>query len=147
MKSLRKLRSKVLRRQSNKTEVINMLHTTRFDLAVEFEEVYASNRNNTPDKNLLFAILERSILDLFIREEDGDNQKHKIQAIRWFLTSQPSLKDGFSFQQIVQHLNISDRTANKLTDLARSVQLRRGKYYELYNRYRSRYYGRLRNYN
>jgi hypothetical protein len=115
-----------------------------FDLSVEFEDMHLSDRNNTPDANLLFAILERAILDLFIREEDKDNQKYKTQAIRWFKSSDSLLKNGFSFLQIVQYLNISNKTASKLVELAQSVQHKKGKYYELYPRYRSRCYRGIR---
>jgi len=125
-------------------QVINMLSNVSFDLSVEYSEVYMSNRNSTPTKSLLFAILERAVLDLFINEKDNGNIKYKTQAIRWFLSPARTARDGFTFLQIVQNLDISSTTTNKLLELARSIQIKNGKYYDLYTRYRSRGYRCLR---
>jgi len=124
-----------------------MLNGIEKQLSAEFEDMYMSRYINIPDNNLIFAVLERAVLDLFIAEEDEDNQKHKMQAVRWFLSEDRVLPDGFSFLQIVHCLDISDRTVNKLLTLAKSIQLRKGKYYELYSRYRSGYNRSLRRIN
>lgn len=130
-----------------KLEVSDMINTITVDLSAAYYDIYLSDTDNTPDKHLLFAILERAILDLLLKTDDYGNQKHRIQAIRWFLSPVTTYKNGFSFLQVVKDLNISSRTTKKLVELARAVQYKNGKYYEIYSRYRSGGYRCLRCYN
>jgi hypothetical protein len=114
----------------------------------EFEDVYVVNKDNTPDKNLLCAILERAVQDLFILDSNEAARKYKKQAIKWFLswgnTAYSPEDTGFTFKRVVQELEISSKTVSKIIELAWSMKLKKGKYYELYPRYRSRYSRRLR---
>ena len=117
-------------------------------VAADFEDVYVGNRYNTPDRNLLNAILDRALQDLFIVDSNESCLKHRKQAIKWFLswgntTATPEVT-GFSFMRIVEELSISSKTVSKIIELAWSMKNKKGRYYELYPRYRSRYSRRLR---
>ena len=111
-----------------------MLNNISTDLAVNYADVYLTDHTATPAKNLLFAVLERSISDLFIRETDRLNNKHKTDAMRWFLSPDSSPENSFSFSDVIQHLEISSKTTKKLMALAWSMQCKTGKYYDLYIR-------------
>jgi hypothetical protein len=145
MKPLRRLGAKKKRSTSEHKE-FTMLDVESIGLSVEFEEVYVSNAYNTTHNNLLLAVLERAVMDLFIDEVDRDNAYHKSHAVYWFLAPETISDSGFSFQQIVTLLGISSRTVNRLKALAIAVRDQDGEYYDLYIRYRSRYNGSVRSY-
>ena len=129
----------------NKKEEINMMYNRSLDLSSEWEEVYLGDPEFVPDKTLLFAILERALLDLFIDEEDKPNLTHKRKAITWILSPKKKVTDGFSFLEIVDYLSLNEPTTIKIIELAHSIDQGEGEYYELYLRYRSGCYRCLRN--
>lgn len=124
-----------------------MLEDIAVEVSVDFEDMYTPNVYDFPAKNLLLAILVRAVMDLMIANQDAPNLQYRTQAIRWFLSPAKALKDGFSFLEIVQALNISSTTVKKLIRLARAVQLQNGEYYDLYISYRSRRNRGLRYFN
>ena len=107
------------------------------DVDDEWKKIYFSDPDFIPDKALLFAILERALMDLFIDENDTLNQAHKRRAVTWILSSEYDLENGFSFLQIADYLEFRDTTIVKIVKLASAVDQKKGKYYELYTRYRS----------
>lgn len=125
-------------------KVTEMLNSINCDLEADYQEVYFPNHTNNPFTNMLVALLERTILDLFVPDTVPDSYINKKAAICWLLSSDTASVDGgFTFYEVAHHLDISQQTVALFKAMARSIQYKKGEYYEVYSRSRSRGNGRL----